>query len=148
MIDFTTLSPLLEKCHCCRIGYYDGEEVYIVPLSFGYALEEDQLVFYLHGAPQGRRYTLTQSHPHVGFELDTDYRLIEGPQAIDYTASFTSIIGNGTLTLIEDPDHKRRGIQALLAHYSGKNDWPIAPHVLAHTAIYRLVIEKISIREK
>ena len=148
MIDPTTLCQLLQKCDCCRVGYYDGEEVYIVPLNFGYAQEDNHVVLFFHGAKKGRRYDLTQSHPQVGFELDTDYHLIDGPRAIDYTSGFKSLVGNGVIQLVEGAPEKTKAMQAIMCHYTGRPDWPIEQRVLNNTAIYRLDITKISYRQK
>lgn len=29
------IREIIEASHCCRLGFFDGKEVYIVPLSFG-----------------------------------------------------------------------------------------------------------------
>lgn len=148
MIDSTTLCQLLKKYDCCRIGYYDGEEVYMVPLNFGYAQEGDHVVLYFHGAKKGRRYDLAHSHPKVGFELDSDHQLIDGPRAVNYTYRFKSIIGNGVLQLVEEASEKTKAMQAIMCHYTGRPDWAIEQRVLNNTAIYRLDITKISYRQK
>ena len=36
------------------IGFFDGDEVYIVPLSFGFEEKEGRYTFYMHGAKAGR----------------------------------------------------------------------------------------------
>ena len=147
MIEPSTLSELLQKCNICRIGYYDDHEVYIVPLNFGYTIEDDKISLFFHGAKKGRRYELAHTHPQVGFELDTDYQLVGGKRAVDYTAKFKSLVGNGTLHLVEDAAAKEKAMQAIMAHYTGKPDWPIEERVLQITAIYQLEITKISYRE-
>lgn len=146
MIESSTLCDILQKCTICRIGYYDNNEVYIVPLNFGYLQKGEHVTLFFHGAKKGLRYTLAQTHPSVGFELDTDYQLIGGERAIDYTATYKSLVGTGTLHLIEDPTAKQKAMQAIMAHYTGKSDWPIEERVLRITAIYQLDITKISYR--
>lgn len=49
------IRDIVERCACCRIGFYDNGEVYIVPLNFGYEIGEHGYVFYFHGAAEGGR---------------------------------------------------------------------------------------------
>ena len=39
VLDETKIDEFIRNCDCCRIGFYDKEndEVYIVPLNFGYS---------------------------------------------------------------------------------------------------------------
>lgn len=34
--DDIKVRKIIEQCQCCRIGFYDDGEIYIVPLDFGY----------------------------------------------------------------------------------------------------------------
>ena len=34
---------LLEECRVCRLGLWDGREVYIVPMNYGYTFEDGRL---------------------------------------------------------------------------------------------------------
>ena len=34
------IADIISRCTCCRIGFYDEKEVYIVPLNFGYEARE------------------------------------------------------------------------------------------------------------
>ena len=81
--DKKMIEQFLSEQHIIRIGYYDkaNDEVYIVPVNYGYTINDDQYIFYLHGAPKGRKYELTKDEPNVGFEIDGNYKLAEGKQA-------------------------------------------------------------------
>ena len=66
------IEQIIADSHCCRIGFNDDGEVYIVPLSFGYARgADDSYTFYFHGASQGRKIDLIHKNPRVGFELSS-----------------------------------------------------------------------------
>ena len=41
VLDEIKIDEFIRNCDCCRIGFYDKEndEVYIVPLNFGYSNE-------------------------------------------------------------------------------------------------------------
>lgn len=40
-------------------------------------IEIDQLIFYFHGAKEGKKVELTKEQNIVGFELDTKHELVE-----------------------------------------------------------------------
>ena len=66
--DSQKIREIILSCRCCRLGFYDNGEVYIVPLDFGYYENNGRRVFYFHGAKEGRKYRLTEKSPTVGFE--------------------------------------------------------------------------------
>lgn len=47
------IREILDVCKVCRLGMYDGGEVYIVPMNYGYELDGDKLTLYFHGAREG-----------------------------------------------------------------------------------------------
>ncbi|MGL5540462.1 MAG: pyridoxamine 5'-phosphate oxidase family protein, partial [Erysipelotrichaceae bacterium] len=98
--EFSKIIEIIDQCHICRLGFCDGEEVYIVPLNFGYESKEEKITFYFHSAKEGRKIELIKKGMPVGFEMDTNYHLHGGPLACDYTAAFDSVIGNGTIHLV------------------------------------------------
>lgn len=60
------ITEIISRCTCCRIGFNDDGEVYIVPLNFGYETKENTYVFYFHGANEGRKIDLIQKTPMLG----------------------------------------------------------------------------------
>ena len=81
--DFKQIMEIIDRCDCCRVGFCDDGQVYIVPLNFGYAEENGKLTFYFHGAKEGRKIDLIGKAPKVGFEMDTDHKLNEGESDIN-----------------------------------------------------------------
>ena len=67
------IADVISRCACCRIGFCDGGEVYIVPLNFGYEIKDNACTFYFHGAKEGRKIDLIHKNPKVGFEMDTGH---------------------------------------------------------------------------
>ena len=80
--DSQKIREIILSCRCCRLGFYDNGEVYIVPLDFGYYENNGRHVFYFHGAKEGRKYRLTEKSPTVGFELDTNQQLVRGGKSM------------------------------------------------------------------
>lgn len=145
--DKTIVKDIIFRCQCCRIGFYDGKQVYIVPLNYGYEYNEQAYTFYFHSALEGRKIELIQSNPLVGFELDTNCRIHQADHACGYSASYQSIIGNGIISLVTDTQEKYHGLHLIMEHYTGKNDWEFQEKMVEKVAVIKLVVEEMSCKE-
>lgn len=114
------IREIIDRCYCCRIGFCDQGEVYIVPLNFGYEEADGVVRFYFHGAKEGRKIGLIREVPEVGFELDTGYQLHRADMACGYSAVFQSVIGNGHIRIVEDLEEKKKGLALLMEHLAGE----------------------------
>lgn len=141
--DPARVAEIIHRCTCCRIGFIDDGDVYIVPLHFGYERKEDTYVFYFHGAKEGRKVNLTGRCPNVGFEMDTGYALQGADRACDYSAWYQSVIGNGTLGIVSGPEEKKRGLSLLMEHTTGKQDWDFDEKMLDSVLVFKLVVHKM-----
>lgn len=145
--DSKKIDEIISRCHCCRLGFYDQGEVYIVPLNFGYCREGGSRIFYFHSAKEGRKIDLIKSVPQVGFELDTGYALQPGETACQHSARFQSVMGAGRVALVEDAREKEAGLQRVMQHNTGRGDWPFSPAMLNSVCVFRLDVQKISCKE-
>ena len=107
------IRQIILDCPCCRVGFYDEGDIYIVPMNFGYVENGEQKTFYFHGAAEGRKASLIQNSPHVGFELDANYSLIKGENACGYSAHFQSVIGTGRIQRVERLEEKKAWLETL-----------------------------------
>ena len=145
--DSVRIADIISHCTCCRIGFYDDGEVYIIPLNFGYEVKNNTYVLYFHGAKEGRKIDLMHNNPNVGFEMDTNYALNEADIACGYSARFQSIIGNGILSMVSELEEKKSGLSLLMEHNTGKRDWNFDKKMLNAVAIFKLVVTKMSCKE-
>ena len=140
------IESIINDCDVCRIGLFDGEMPYIVALNFGY-MPGSPAMFYFHCAPEGRKIDIIRSNNGVCFQMDTSHRLTGGEMACDYTMSYRSITGEGTIHIAEDEDERQAGLNCVMNHYTGKSDFTFRPKVMERTTILRLEIESISAKE-
>ena len=145
--DLEKIKNIIESCYCCRLGFNDNGNIYIVPLNFGYEEIEGKRIFYFHGAAEGRKIELIKRGNSVGFELDTNYKLNEAEEACEYSARFQSVIGTGKVSLIEDIEEKIHGLNAIMFHNTGKNDWNYPISVLNKMAVFKLEVIELSCKE-
>ncbi|WP_312942241.1 pyridoxamine 5'-phosphate oxidase family protein [Oscillibacter sp.] len=144
--DRAEIHRILDECEVCRVGFFDGAEVYIVPLNFGYEVKDGRLTFYFHSAVQGRKVELLARGDKVGFELDCGHQVVAGEKACDYSAMYKSIIGTGrTYEVVDDAD-KLHAMQCLMAHYTKKTgEKPeLPPKALKSIRMFALEAEDLS----
>ena len=49
---------IIAACPYCHLGFSDQGKPYVVPVNFGYTVEDGRTVFYFHGAREGRKIDL------------------------------------------------------------------------------------------
>jgi nitroimidazol reductase NimA-like FMN-containing flavoprotein (pyridoxamine 5'-phosphate oxidase superfamily) len=140
--DKKDIKKILDESMVMRIGFIDNEEVYIVPVNFGYKYD-DKLELYLHGANQGRKYDLLLSNPKVTIELDTQHQLLDSDIACEVSYYYSSIIGVGHASIITDLDEKLELMLNILKHQTAK-DFKMDKEQLTSTLVSKIVIDKLS----
>ena len=146
--DKTAIEAFIAKEQILRVAFYDDGDIYIVPVNYGYTYENDRYSFYFHGAKAGRKYELSKARPTVGFEIDGAYQLLSGETACKFTAHFQSVIGTGTLEIVEDMEEKKRGLNALMQQISRQSQWSYSDKMLEAVAVFRLDVQKLSCKCK
>lgn len=145
--DIDKINSIIDACQCCRLGFYDSGEIYIVPINFGHTYENGKHAFYFHGAKEGRKIDLIAKNHYAGFELDTNYKLNTGTKACEYSARFQSIIGSGDIEFIEHSDEKKEALNIIMKHNTGKDKWEYSDEMLNAVCIFKLEANKISCKE-
>lgn len=141
------IKEIILSCDCCRLGFCDKGKVYIVPLNFGYSQTENNRTFYFHGAKEGRKIDLIIENKYAGFELDTNYQIRESSIACNFSARYQSVIGNGNVAIIEDIEEKKKALQYIMKHNSGKDDWHFNEEMLNEVCVFKLDVMEIACKE-
>ena len=71
--DSNEIIHILDTGKVLHLGLVDQGKPYIVPMNYGYILEGDKLVFYLHGALEGRKLDIVRNNSIVAFRLSATY---------------------------------------------------------------------------
>ncbi len=145
--DKNRIIGILEECSCCRLGLCDNGIAYIVPMNFGIKADGDTVSLYFHCAAEGKKLDLIGSSDKASFEADDGGRIITADTACGYTAHYKSVMGVGSVSVVESDAEKRVGLNALMRHYTGKDDWEFPQAALSRTCVLRLCVEEISAKE-
>lgn len=139
--DIKIISEFLDSCDTIRVGLFDDEYPYVVPMSFGYELIEDKLYIYLHGAKVGKKLDLIKKNKKVCVEADVfcGYK----PTPMGLSVDYQSVIGYGHINIVEK-EEQIKGLELLLKHckaqgYSAKE---CANSNIVN--VYKITVDKIS----
>ena len=149
VLDEVKIDKFIRNCDCCRIGFYDKEnnEVYIVPLNFGYSNIDNKRVFYFHGAKEGRKIELISKTKKVSFEMDSNHELIIGKMACNYSERYQSVMGTGLISFVEDKDEKIAALNEIMFQSTGKKDWDFPEPMLNGVAVFMIEVTSLSCKE-
>jgi len=137
--DIAKIEDIISRAEVCRIGLVDGDEPYIVPLSFGY----ERNAIYFHCAPEGRKLDLIRKNNRVCVEMEADVAIKKGEEPCGWSAAYRSVIGMGRASILEKEEEKIHGLNVLMGHYlpgDVRADFP----KLNVTAVVRIDIERMS----
>lgn len=141
--DFKRIKEIIIESDTIRLGFNDGDFPYIVPLSFGYEFDEEQIYFYVHGALKGKKVDLMKSLGKCSFEMDCTHRLELLPQYRDVTMRYKCLMGKAEVTLLEGED-KVHAINSLMGKDDRTRDFDFNRDAIEHTMVARLKVIEYS----
>ena len=119
--DINEIKEILDKSMIVHVGMIDGDEPYVVPMNYGYTLEDGELRIYLHGATVGRKIDIIKANPKVFFEMECDVTPFEGKVACQYGTTYASVMGLGKAEVLETPEEKIDGLVKFMKTQTGKD---------------------------
>ena len=88
------IARILDTAKVLHMGLAADNEPYVVPMNYGYTLEDGKLVLYLHSADQGRKLDVIRANPRVSFAIDCDRMPFEGKVPCQYGLVYSSIMSH------------------------------------------------------
>ena len=119
--DPAQILDILNRAKIVHIGLVDGDEPYVVPMNYGFTMEEGKLTLYLHGALKGRKLDVIRVNPKVFFSLECDVQPFEGDIACRYGTAYASVMGSGIAHILEDSSAKQEGLSIIMKTQTGQD---------------------------
>ena len=119
--DINEIKEILDKSMIVHVGMVDDVEAYVVPMNYGYTLENGELCLYLHGATVGRKIDIINKNPKVFFEMECDVTPFEGKMACQYGTTYSSVMGKGTAVVLSESADKIDGLAKFMKTQTGKD---------------------------
>lgn len=146
--DMSEIRDILDRCMIVHLGLVDGDEPYVVPMNYGYTMEEDgTLALYLHGAPQGRKLDLMRKNPKVFIEMECDVMPFEGDVACKYGTAYQSLMGRGRAVVLEDPQEKMRALSLFMKTQTG-GDFTFNERLVSVVSLIRIDVTEYTAKRR
>ena len=146
--DLSAIEEILRRAKVLHLGLMDAERPYVVPLHYGYTLDGGRLTLYMHCAGEGHKLDLIRDNPNVFVEIDTGAIPISGGDiACRYGAAYSSVMGGGTATIVEDVDEKMEGLRILMRTQTDK-EFSMTPEMAQSVAVIRVEVMEFTAKAK
>ena len=145
--DESRILQILDTAKVLHLGLAVNDEPYVVPMNYGYILEDGKLVLYLHSAFQGKKLDMIRQNPRVFFELDCDWVPFEGEKPCQYGLSYASVMGRGTARIVEDVEEKKRAMSVLMKTQTGK-DFSFEDPLVSIVAVVRIDVAEYTAKQR
>ena len=145
--DQAAILEILDKSKVVNVAMIDGDEPYLVPMNYGYTMEEGKLTLYVHGATEGRKIDVLRANPKVFVELDCDRMPFDGKVPCQYGMIYSSLMGKGKAVILEDPQEKMDALTILMKTQTGK-DFEFNERLVSIVSVIRIDVEKYTAKAR
>ena len=145
--DEAKIRAILDTAKVLHLGLAVDNEPYVVPMNYGYCMEEGRLTLYLHSAVKGKKLDMVQANPRVFFELDCDRMPFEGKVPCQYGLVYSSVMGRGTASIVEDVEEKKQAMSLLMKTQTGK-DFSFEDRLVSIVSVIRIDVTEYTAKHR
>ena len=141
------IRAILDTAKVLHLGLCVDNEPYVVPMNYGYAMENGELKLYLHCATRGKKLDMIRMNPKVFFELDCNWVPFEGEKPCQYGLAYSSVMGRGEASLVEDVEEKMHAMTVLMKTQTGK-DFSFNERLVSIVAVVRIDVSEFTAKHR
>ena len=141
------IQSILDTAKVLHLGLAVDNEPYVVPMNYGYTVEDGKLIIYLHSALRGKKLDMICANPRVFFEMDCGLEPFEGKVACQYGLAYSSIMGRGTARIVEDVEEKKQAMSILMKTQTGK-DFTFEDRLVSIVAVIRIDVAEYTAKHR
>ena len=130
-----------------HLGMLDGDYPYVVPLHYGYCIQEGRLQLFAHSAKEGHKLDCMKSNDKVFVEIDRGENLVTADIPCGYGAVYESVMGRGKAVILEDPTEKAMALELLMQTQTGEKH-AISPKMAEAVAVIRIDVESFTVKAR
>ena len=138
---------ILDAGKILHLGLAVNNEPYVVPMNYGYTMEDGKLTLYLHSAVRGKKLDMIRANPNVFFELDCDRAPFEGEVACQYGLAYSSVMGRGKATIVEDVEEKMQAMSILMKTQTEK-EFTFNERLVSIVAVIRIDVSEYTAKHR
>jgi len=137
------LRQVIQSCQVCSLAMADENCIpYVLPFNFG----TDGQYIWFHSAMTGRKIDILKQNPTVCVIFSNDFELGHRHEnvACSYFMKYKSVMINGNVEFVEDSELKKMGMNIIMKHYTGKDDFLYNTPAINNVMVFRLKLDDIS----
>ena len=138
---------ILDTAKVLNLGLSVNDEPYVVPMNYGYRMEDGKLTLYLHSAVKGKKLDMIRANPKVFFSMDCDRMPFEGRVPCQYGLVYSSIMGRGTAAIVEDVEEKKQAMSILMKTQTGK-DFTFEDRLVTIVTVIRIDVAEYTAKHR
>ena len=119
--EMSDILHILDESKVLHLGLVDDGMPYIVPMNYGYTMEDGKLTLYLHGANKGYKLDVIRKNPVCCFEMECEVEPFEGKKPCQYGMAYYSLMGCGKVEFVEEVEAKRKALELLMKVQTNKD---------------------------
>ena len=147
IFDPEQIKAILDTAKVLHLGLAVDNEPYVVPMNYGYLMEDGKLTLYLHSAVLGKKLDMIRANPRVFIEMDCDRIPFEGEKPCQYGLAYASIMGRGTAAIVEDVEEKKMAMSVLMKTQTGK-DFAFEDRLVSMVAVIRIDVSEYTAKKR
>ena len=149
---FDNIIKVMRACKVCHVAFFDDEYPYVVPMTFGMEIKDNNEVnIYFHGAKEGRKHDLIKKNNKVSFVMEDTHGIVIGQLvgACECTMEFECVMGNGTMEYVSE-EEKVAALQTMLQQYDVKEgqNYHFHHEVVPRIHVLRLRVNYLSAKKR
>ena len=145
--DLEQIKGILDEAKVLHLGLAVNNEPYVVPMNYGYTMEEGKLTLYLHSAVRGKKLDMIRENPNVFFALDCDRVPFAGEVACQYGLAYSSVMGRGKAVLVEDAEEKMQAMSVLMKTQTTK-DFTFNERLVSIVTVIRIDVSEYTAKHR
>ena len=145
--DENQIRAILDEAKVLHLGLCVDNEPYVVPMNYGYTMEEGRLTFYLHGALRGKKLDMIRANNRVFVELDCNRVPFESDKPCQYGLGYSSVMGRGTATVVDDVEEKMKALTVLMKTQTGK-DFTFNEQLVSIVSVIRIDVAEFTAKHR
>lgn len=155
--DEESILKIVEKCSTCHVAMIDESNAnfpYVIPLSFGFTLQECVLELYFHCAKLGKKLDCLKKNSKVAFSMcyEGEIEIFEN-DLCESSRFYESVVGQGEVKFIESPEEKCKALSLLMKHQAAcanveKKDFEFSSEMVYSVMVFKITSNHFSGKAK
>ncbi|MDD4200454.1 MAG: pyridoxamine 5'-phosphate oxidase family protein [Eubacteriales bacterium] len=145
--DINEIEGMLSRAKFLHLGLVDRGRPYIVPMNYGYEMNEGRLTLYLHSGMKGHKMDLIINNPDCCFELECDVKPFNGVKPCMNGMSYCSVMGRGRAEIIEGYEARKRAMNIFMKTQIGE-EYEFSEKMLSAVHLIRVDVDEFTARKR